>query len=331
MRRRIADAGTVRLMIGPDRLRLRVRDIEPLSPSLKRFRLAAVDGGALPIAPPGSHLLLTLVGPQRRWLNAYSLTGPTDRAAPYEIIVRRVERSRGGSGFLHGEIGLDAVIEAGMPANLFPIVATARKHLLIGGGVGITPFLSYLPALGAAGQAVEMHHFCRADEATLYERLLAVAGASSVYLHVSPTARTIDIAAILRRQPLGTHLYLCGPDGLMDAVRAEADALGWPGTKLHLESFGAGGVGRPFRVILQRSGVEIEVAGDQSVLDAVEAMGFAPPCLCRGGACGECLTRVVAGIPEHRDSFLSAAERESNEAMMICVSRAEGTRLVLDL
>src|ERR1700722_9603144 len=102
-------------MIGSEHLALRVREAEPLSPKLKRFRLEAADGGRLPVAPAGSHLLLSLVAAERRWRNAYSLTGPTEVSDCYEIIVRRLEASRGGSAFLHDRIGVNAVIATGMP------------------------------------------------------------------------------------------------------------------------------------------------------------------------------------------------------------------------
>jgi ferredoxin len=118
----------------------------------------------------------------------------------------------------------------------------------------------------------------------------------------------------------------------MDLVLAAARAHGWPGSKLHSESFGGAHTGgAPFIAILKRSGVEIHVREDQTLLEAIEEAGFEPPCLCRGGACGQCLTDVIEGTPEHRDHYLNAADHAANRSMIICVSRVKGECIVLDL
>jgi ferredoxin len=116
----------------------------------------------------------------------------------------------------------------------------------------------------------------------------------------------------------------------MDRVEAAATALGWPAGRVHRETFGATG-GDPFMVRLARSGVEIAVGADESMLQALEDAGIPAPSLCRGGACGECLTRVLEGTPEHRDHYLTAEEKASGDYVMPCVSRASGDLLVLDL
>jgi ferredoxin-NADP reductase len=218
------------------------------------------------------------------------------------------------------------VVTAAWPANLFPIDSRAHRYLLISGGIGITPMLSYLPVLAARGVPFELHHLCRADERPAFAELLApYAG-----VHIHSGRAGFDLDAILVRQRLGTHLATCGPRTLMDALFDRARALGWPDSNLHRESFGADG-GAPLRVTLVRSGRAIEVAADQTILEALEAAGLTPNCLCRGGACGACLTAVLDGEPEHRDDFLDDEERQSGRMMMICVSRARGPALVLDV
>jgi ferredoxin len=117
----------------------------------------------------------------------------------------------------------------------------------------------------------------------------------------------------------------------MDAVTGTAAALGWPRGKIHKESFGGATGGLPFRAVLRRSGIEVEVGETQTLLEAIEAAGVAAPCLCRGGACGECVTPVIEGEVDHRDDFLSAEEKAGGKVVMTCVSRARGPRLVLDL
>jgi ferredoxin-NADP reductase len=317
-------------MIAHGPLTLKVRSAEPLGPGLKRLVLEAADGGPLPSAGAGGHIQLRLKGPSRGWKNAYSLTSPPDARDHYAIIVRRVSQSRGGSAFVHEEVSAGSIVEAGVPSNFFPVSNVARKHLLVSGGIGLTPFLSYLEQFRQRGSNFELHHLCRAEDMPIFARLLEPFGAGSIHLH--PTRHGFDLAALLARQPLGTHLYTCGPHSLMDHVLSMAADLGWPMSKRHAESFGetaAGGA--PFHVLLARSGIEIAVGPEQSLLEALEAAGIDAPCLCRGGACGECRLPLLEGVADHRDDFLSAEEHAAGKLILTCVSRAKGPRLVIDL
>lgn len=301
-------------------LRGRVTAIEALSPSLRRFTLAP-EAGLFPAAAAGAHVMVTLRGEQRVWRNAYSLTSRPGARAAWEIIVRLVSLSRGGSAFLHERVAVDDLILIDPPVNLFPVAKLARKHLLIAGGIGATPFLSYLPALIAP---FELHQFCRPDDEPAFRHLLPGA-----QIHTS--RERIDLPALLAAQPLGTHLYTCGPPAFMDLVTSLARASGYPPGKIHLERFGGATGGAAFRVVLQNSGRRIDVGSDQTLLDALEEAGVDAPCLCRGGACGQCRVGVLAGIPEHRDHVLTDAEHATNDAIMTCVSRARSAELVLDL
>lgn len=314
-------------MILHDSVALRVRQIEPLSPTLKHLYLEPADGGLLPTSAAGAHLGMTLEGGDRTYRNAYSIVSAPGERSRYEVIVRRVEQSRGGSAFIHELLSEGGIVHAGAPANFFPLQTKARKHLLIGGGIGITPLLSYLPTLRAGGHRMELHQFGTAEELPVFARLLGSAGGHHVNLHAGRAS--LDIAALLARQPLGTHVYVCGPQGLMDRVQATAAALGWPASKVHREVFGAAG-GDPFTVRLARSGGTVAVGSEQSMLEALEAAGVPIPSLCRGGVCGECITRVVEGLPEHRDDFLSAEEHAGNMLVMPCVSRSMTSCLAVD-
>ena len=317
-------------MNGADQLALKVREVEPISPLLKRFVFEAADGGDLPPVGPGAHLRLTLNGDGHRWKNAYSIvSAPADRDH-LAIIVRRVTQSRGGSIFMHEAVEVGEVVAAHAPGNLFPLSQIARKHLMISGGIGITPFIAYMAALKAAQAPFELHHFCRDQEVAIFERLLSHFDASSIHIH--PTSVAFALATPLSMQPLGTHFYTCGPGGLMTLALETARDCGWPEAKLHSESFGGGHVGGvPFTAILKRSGIEVKVRDDQTLLEAIEEAGLEPACLCRGGVCGECVTSVLDGEPEHRDHFLDEQERASNRSIMICVSRAKTNSIVLDL
>jgi|SRR5471030_168245 len=314
-----------------DRIELRVEAMRNLSPSLKLLRLVPAHGQGQLLAPAsaGSHIVLTLRDASRTFRNAYSLTSKPGARDAYEIIVRRVPESRGGSHFIHREITPGAVFEATPPVNLFTPVRTAKRHLLIAAGVGITPFLSYLPELDALGQPFEFHYCARDDEQTCFADWFG--GRPNTHTYQDLEGRRLDVPALLRAQPVGTHLYVCGPDGLMDHVLASARKLGWPASTLHAERFGGPRGGASFVASLARSGIDVQVPGDVSLLEALEAAGVHADSQCRGGACGVCKTGVLEGCPEHRDYFLSAAERSEGRHIMPCVSRAIGERLVLDL
>lgn len=309
---------------------LRVAHVEPLSPLLRAFTFEPADGGLVHPAGPGAHLRLMLRCADKVHKNAYSITSCPDDRGHLSIIVRRVEASRGGSAFMHDNVRAGDVIETDLPANLFPIVRTARRHLMVSGGIGLTPFLSYIQAFEAAGTPWELHHFCRPDEVGVFESLLARLPAGNIHIHAGPSFAELE--ARLARQPLGTHFYTCGPQPMMDHVLEMARALGWPASKLHHESFGGEAHGgEPFVAVLARSNMEIEVGREQTLLDALEAAGVDAPCLCRGGACGQCMIEVAEGMPEHRDHFLDAQEHASNRYIMTCVSRSKTPRLVLEL
>jgi ferredoxin-NADP reductase len=313
-------------MIQTEPLSLRVAAIAPLSPSLKRITLEAADGGLLPTTQPGAHLTLTLPGADRAHLNAYSIVSPVDQRGHYQLIIRRAPASRGGSRHVHEILAVGDVLKASAPNSQFSIQSLARKHLLVAGGVGITPMLSFLPVLRARGAPFELHQIAQADEASVFKSLLG--GGREIHVHAGRAG--LDLRAVLARQPLGTHLYCCGPQAMMDAAREAALDLGWPPSRLHQESFGAAG-GAPFTLRLARSGLEIAVGEHETMLEAIEAAGVAAPSLCRGGACGECLTGVIEGEPDHRDHVLTEAERAEGRLVLPCVSRSTTPHLVLDL
>lgn len=316
-------------MILDGKLSARVAEIDLLNPTLKRFRFVPENGGAFPTSPPGAHILVTLQGPDRVWQNAYSLVTPPDQRDHYAIIVRRVPDSRGGSHFLHDRLKTGDAVALSAPASLFPIASLARKHILIAGGIGLTPFLSYRPVLALRGAAYELHQFCAPDEVETFRALIG-ADAAGVHVHGVGRGERPDLAALLADQPLGTHVYTCGPQGLMDAVEETARGLGWTPHAIHRESFGGDKGGAPFMVTLARSGRSIAVGASQTLLEALEGEGIEAPCLCRGGACGVCLLPLVEGIPDHRDHVLSEAEKAEGRLIATCVSRARSGTLVLD-
>jgi ferredoxin-NADP reductase len=265
--------------------------------------------------------------------NPYSLISAPGDTSGYEISVLRVMESRGGSAFMHERVAAGSELEISDPVNLFPVVRLGRKHILVAGGIGITPFLAMMQELAAKNADFELHYTMRSSSRGAFcERVLEQYG-PRVHLYRDDCGETLPLAHILSGQPLGTHMYVCGPSGMIDWALQTGRAAGWPAENLHSEKFAAPPPGSPFVVKLARSGQEILVGPTQSILEALEEHGIDPPYLCRGGACGQCETRVVAcdGSLHHNDHYLSHEEKASGEKIMICVSRVSGNSLTLDL
>jgi vanillate O-demethylase ferredoxin subunit len=297
--------------------------------------LVATDGGALPAFDAGAHVDVHLPGGLVR---QYSLCNPPGETQRYQIAVLRDAASRGGSQAVHDAVPEGATLRISAPKNHFPIAAGAPHHLLLAGGIGITPLLAMAEQLTLQGQPFELHHCTRSRERTPFvEQMAASAFASRVQHHFDDgdAAQKLDIAATLRAAPAGTHLYVCGPQGFMDAVLAAGRAAGWPEERLHREYFAAAPVDHSndgsFELEIASSGRVIPVRADQSALAALLAAGFDIPMSCEQGVCGTCLTRVKAGTPEHHDQYLTPEEQAANDQFLPCCSRAKSPRLVLDL
>lgn len=315
-------------MIAAGPLAVRIAATALLSPTLKRLTLELADGGLLPPAQAGAHAVLSWQAAGRTIRRSYSLAALPDHRRHVQVIVRRVAQSRGGSAFLHDTLRDGDVLGMGLPQNLFPIPRRASRHVLLAGGVGVTPFLAWLPALARTRIPVRLHQFCRPDEKAAFAALLAGHAADTVF-HAGPDRP--GFATLLAGLPLGTHVSVCGPRAFMDEAQRTALACGLPPAKIHREEFGAAAPGAAFVAVLAGSLRRIAVDPDVSLLEALEQAGLEPPSLCRGGVCGQCRVRVLAGVPDHRDHVLSPAERARGDAIMTCVSRALGDELVLEL
>lgn len=311
-----------------------VRAVSEVVPGIKQFSLGRTDGAALPPYSSGSHIVVTLHGTGGRLhRNAYSLMGDPLHRETYRIAVRRHGQSRGGSRLLHDAAEAGTALTISHPLNLFPLARLGRKHILIAGGIGVTPILAHARDLVRLGAPFEVHYAFRAPEQAAYADLLEDLAGPRLRRYCTALGERIEAAALLADQPLGTHLYVCGPAALIDAVRAGARALGWSASHIHSEQFLAPPPGSAFEALLARSGKRVQVAPETSLLEAIERAGVTAPQSCRGGACGQCETEVLQadGQIAHHDVFLSAEERASGHKIMLCVSRLEGRRIVLNL
>jgi ferredoxin-NADP reductase len=309
--------------------RVRVVHIEQVTPSIKHFILEAADGSALPRFSGGSHVVVVMRDGEHTYRNPYSLMGDGYHTSQYEIGVRREDASRRGSAFMHEKVRRGDTLELLAPANLFTLERFARRHLLIAGGIGITPFRSMLHDLRRRAADHELHYCVRGPEhAAFWDTISRECGARAL-LHTG--AQRLDLDALLRDQPAGTHVYVCGPKRLIESVKHAASALGWSQAHVHYEEFSHAAGGAAFDVTLARSGRVIHVSEEQTLLEALEDAGLEPPSMCRGGVCGACETGVVAGAVEHRDHVLTPEQKARTRTMMVCVSRAACKGVVIDL
>ena len=317
---------------GPQKIAVTVTDVVEVNALVKRFRFARTGGGEMPTFSGGAHTVVEMRDGETTRLNPYSLmSDPRDRSA-YTISVRRDDQGRGGSMFLHDKTKVGDQMVLSYPVNLFSLDLRARKHLMIAGGIGITPFLAQIKQLAATNGHFELHYSVRTSALGSYVDELTTAHPNHVHIYHDDQKQAIDLVALLDGQPLGTHVYVCGPKGMINWVCGTAKAQGWPAAAIHSEEFLAPQSGQPFAVTLAKSGKVVQVGPHQSLLEALEAAGVDAPYLCRGGACGQCETDVVSyeGTFVHRDHWLTDEQHKSCSKIMPCVSRFEGKTLVID-
>jgi dimethylamine monooxygenase subunit B len=311
------------------RLDLVVAAIDDRVPAVRRLTLVAPDGGELPGFTPGSHLVVECALPDGVRANAYSLTGESLAPTSYAVSVLRVGDD-GGSAWVHALAVGDKLV-ARRPRSAFAPVARATRHLLVAGGIGVTPVVSHLRAARAWGRETQVLYAHRAGSGAHLDDLADLAPDAELFTDRSGLLDRLE--TVLTDQPIGTHLYVCGPAAMIDAVSARAAALGWPASRVHVERFGVDALdpGDPFRAVLTASGTELDVPSGVSLLEALEAAGHDVPHLCRQGVCGECRVPVAGGTPLHRDLFLTDDERAAGDCLMACVSRSSGPLLEVAL
>jgi vanillate O-demethylase ferredoxin subunit len=298
------------------------------------YELVALDGAPLPSFEAGAHIDVHLAGSLVR---QYSLCNPPGETHRYQIGVLRDPASRGGSQAMHDHIETGSVLKISAPKNHFPLV-DAQRTLLFAGGIGITPMLAMAEALAAKGAAFELHYSARAPERAAFKERIGASGfAGQVHFHYDSgdASQKLDLAKLLAVPDSGTHVYVCGPQGFIEHVLGRAKELGWPAAQLHVEYFSAAAVDtggdRAFDVKLASNGRIVTVPAGTTVLKALAAEGVEIAYSCEEGVCGTCLTRVLEGVPEHRDLYLTEEEQAANDQFTPCCSRARTPVLVLDL
>jgi ferredoxin-NADP reductase len=314
-----------------------VRGRELVTDGVVLLSLGAADGGRLPAWEPGAHIDLHLADGDGSQLGGnpirqYSLCGnPADHDS-YEIAVLEEVGGRGGSCWIHRELEIGALLRVSAPRNNFDLV-DADEYLFVAGGIGITPILPMIRSVAARGKSWRLVYGGRTRRSMAFADYLQSFGGPAVELNPQDETGLLDLSRILGSATSGTAVYCCGPEPLLTAL--EKSCVGRP-VPLYLERFApknqpSGAVDTAFEVELAQSGRLIQVDERTSLLEALDDAGVDIDFSCQEGTCGTCETSVLEGIPDHRDSLLSADERAANEVMFPCVSRCLSSRLVLDL
>lgn len=315
-----------------------VQRVDNDAPGVKVLTLVPADGGPLPHVSAGSHVDIHIERPdQLPLVRQYSLINSPDENSELVIAVKLEPQSRGGSAWIHERVPGE-IVHVGAVRNNFALHDASQHHVLIGAGIGITPIVSLMAALDARGSSYELHYFAR-DEShvALRERLRDASSQSRLTLHLalSPERAQARLNEILgASRPVECRLYYCGPSAFMDAVQ-ELTTSTWEDRFVHFERFMAtqptpGAEDASFLVELKRSRVNCVVLPGVTIAEALRSCGHELPTSCEQGVCGACLTPVLEGIPDHRDAYLNKKERESNQLIMPCVSRARSRKLILD-
>jgi ferredoxin-NADP reductase len=293
------------------------------------YTFARPDHGALPGAMPGAHIGVILPNGVER---QYSLIEYGPSLSEYTVGVKRDANSRGGSVFMHDQLRVGMTLKLVPPRNNFPLKEDAGLVVLLAGGIGITPIYCMVKRLIELKRPWQLYYSCRsrADAAFLDE----LSRYREAHFHFDEEAqgKFLPVADIVAKAPKNAHLYCCGPGPMLAAF--ESATVNWPQDQIHVEyftpKFEAAQEGG-FIVELARSKRELVIPPGKSILQAVREAGIQVPHSCEEGVCGACETRVISGIPDHRDSILTESERAESATMMICCSGSKSPKLVLDI
>lgn len=316
-----------------------VRRIVQEARDIKSFELTAADDGELPAFTAGGHIDFHLVDGQIR---QYSLCNDPVERRRYVVAVLREPGGRGGSVIMHERLCEGDRLAIGGPRNNFHIAEQGvSRHLLLAGGIGVTPMMAMIASLQARGENFLMHYCTKSLEYTAFrDRLAELCRDGRVLLHHDGgnPADGLDIAAALADPEPGTHLYYCGPPGFMAA--AKEAAAHWPKGTVHFEYFTADAapaadVGSApasdgaFQVRIASSGATFAVPPDKSIVQVLADNGIEVETSCESGLCGTCITKYLEGDVDHRDMVLD--DDEQSDYLTVCCSRSKGPLLVLDL
>lgn len=330
-------------------LAVRVHAVRAEACDVLSLDLRPVDGGNLPAFSAGSHIDLVVParGQTGALLRQYSLSNSPQERHRYVVGVGRDAASRGGSVTLHDTLRVGDTLRISAPRNNFPLAEDAPHSVLIAGGIGITPMLAMVRRLALLGRAWTLYYCVRTpSRAAFIEELTALATAAGSQGKIvtvfdgMPGVARLDLAAVVHEAPAGSHFYCCGPVPMLKAFEQATRAC--DDNHVHVEWFSVTAAppavgqdpaagGGAFTVQLKRKGKRFTVPAGETILQVLLDGGIDVDYSCREGLCGTCETRVLAGVPDHRDPILSGKKDPPLHKIMVCVSRCAGPELVLDL
>ena len=305
---------------------------EDIAQDIRLFTLESANRLPLPFYEAGAHIDVRL---ETNLVRQYSLIGRPGTTGRWQIAVKREAGGRGGSIAVHARLQPGTLVEVGGPRNNFPLEVSNGRHVLIAGGIGVTPLISMAYAL--ADRAFTLHVFARSPAHVPFGRnIQSLPFAARIQQHCDDGKGFEDseITSAIGQYQVGDRMYLCGPAGFMKRIQTVAATAGWPTSAIATENFSGAPSHHdlPFTIELARSGRQLQVGAGESIVDVLEGARLSIQTVCRRGICGTCKCRVVSGEIEHRDSVLTAAEREKGNQILPCVSRGAGKGvLVLDL
>lgn len=295
---------------------------------VKRYLLRDPDDWGLPPFQPGAHIDLFL---RKGLARTYSLCNVTSDTAIYEIAVKLEHGGRGGSAYIHDHLKEGMRLDVSLPRGGFR-PSLAAHNVFVSGGIGVTPFISAIRFLEAAGCSNYDLHWINRSKHSIAEMFGEQRLTGRIIVYETRDGLRPDLSRILSSAPVDSRVYCCGPSGMLDEV--EVLTTGWDQDRVHLERFVPPVVtpspdARPYKVVLAHSGRELDVDAGGDLVAALRELDANVAISCGGGICGACRTKWIEGPPIHRDRVLSPAEREHE--VIVCVAQCGGDRLVLDL
>jgi cytochrome P450/ferredoxin-NADP reductase len=308
----------------------RVTEVVKEADGILRLTLEDPHGKRLPGWTPGAHIDLEF----GEFVRKYSLCGDATDPYRYQLAVQREAEGRGGSAHLCDTARVGDVLRFRGPRNHFRLDETAPRYLLLAGGIGITPIITMADRLKLLGRDYAIHYAARSPACMAFVERLRRDHGDRLFLYASAEGARMDLASLIAAQPADTEIYGCGPERFLARLEElTADRAG----HLHIEHFTAGATlldpenEHEFEAVLRDSDLSVQVPADQTLLQALRAIGIDVQSDCEEGLCGSCEVTVLDGEVDHRDKVLSGAERAANNRLMACCSRARGNRIVLGL
>jgi cytochrome P450/ferredoxin-NADP reductase len=308
-----------------------IKQIEEDADDIKRIRLVRPDGKELPKWSAGAHLDFFSGGYNRK----YSLCGDSENRHYYEISVLKEHEGRGGSVHIHDKLKKDDKVQIIGPKNHFKLDETAEQYILIAGGIGITPIIAMADRLKSLGKEYHIHYAGRSLATMAFVKRLEQAHGKKLSLYPKNDNRRMNLLDITSELGATNRVYACGPDRLLSSLDELSST--WPEEILHYEHFNSNistlnpEFEHEIEVHLRDTGITVQVAADQTVLDALLAKGIDVPNDCKEGICGTCEVEVLEGDIDHRDQVFTKSEKMRGDKMMTCCSRAMGAKILLAL